>query len=65
MKKETENGNFQIISSSLFSLCDWSIESKLSDGDYRINYLNNTNDITTEKLNDSPEGFTHILRFYK
>lgn len=65
MSKEVLDGNFQTIFSSLFSLCDWSIESNFLDGAYRINYLNNANDISILKLNSSPKGFTHILRFYK
>lgn len=65
MKKEIEDGSFQEIYHSLFSLCDWSIESKFLDGNYRINYLNESNVITVSSLDNEPIGFTHILRFYK
>lgn len=65
MKKEIDDGNFQEIYNSLFSLCDWSIESKFEDGNYRINYLSESSSVNVSSLNTEPVGFTHILRFYK
>ncbi|RAX51646.1 hypothetical protein CCY99_08790 [Helicobacter sp. 16-1353] len=65
MLKEIKDGDFEDIKKRLFSLCDWSIEAKCSDGNFRINYLKSDNEKDIDKLPDAPEGFTHILRFYK
>lgn len=65
MKEEIEDGHFETIYTSLKSLCDWSIEAEFSDGAYRINYLTDTDLISTQKLDPIPAGFTHILKFYK
>ena len=66
MLNEIKDGNFEEIYNAFHSLCDWSIETRLVDGDYRINYLdNNFKGIKTKKLSNTPAGFEHILRFYK
>jgi len=62
MIKEVEDGDFSKIKEKFTSICDWSIASKLSDGNYKINYLGG------EKPFDNfeePKGFTYILKFYK
>jgi len=63
--KESNDGDFGTIKERLCSLCDWSIEAKCTDGNYRINYLKSEDVQESEKLNYEPEGFTHVLRFYK
>ena len=63
MIKEVEDGDFSKIKEKFTSICDWSIASKLSDGNYKINYLGGEESF--EKLNEEPIGFTHILKFYK
>jgi len=66
MIKEIENGDFADIKNYLENLCDWSIESKFSDGPYRLNYLASTDDIQSkEPLIITPLGFKHIFKFYK
>lgn len=62
---EINDGDFKTISERFCSLCDWAIETKCLDGNYRINFLrdNNINEII--KLDYEPKGFTHLLRFYK
>lgn len=62
---EINDGDFKTISELFCSLCDWSIETKCPDGNYRINYLRDKNIQEIEKLDYEPKGFTHILRFYK
>jgi hypothetical protein len=57
------DGDFSKIKEKFTSICDWSIASKLSDGNYKINYLGGEESF--EKLNEEPIGFTHILKFYK
>lgn len=69
--KETINkngGNFKSIYDNLISVCDWSIDTICSDGKrYKIDYLypelKNNEPICTQ-IDDTPKGFTHILRFY-
>lgn len=62
---EINDGDFKTISERFCSLCDWSIETKCLDGNYRINFLRDKNTQEIEKLDYEPKGFTHILRFYK
>ncbi|MBD3842279.1 MAG: hypothetical protein IE909_10410, partial [Campylobacterales bacterium] len=62
---EINDGDFKTISERFCSLCDWSIEAKCSDGNYRINFLRDKKIQEIEKLDYEPKGFTHILRFYK
>lgn len=63
--KETNDGDFEAIRNSLCSLCDWFIETKCPDGNYRLYYLKPEGSPDFEKLDNEPDGFTHILRFYK
>lgn len=62
---EINDGDFKTISERFCSLCDWSIEAKCLDGNYRINFLRDKNIQEIEKLDYEPKGFAHILRFYK
>lgn len=66
MKFEIQNGGFKDIKKCFTSLCDWSIETRCKDGNYRIDYLsiNNTEPLVNP-IEYLPEGFTYILRFYK
>ena len=64
-QQETEDGDFEKLKNMLTSLCDWSIESKWDDGSYRINYLYPEGTNPTDKIDYTPKGFTHIMRFYK
>ena len=66
MKSEIEDGGFQDIKNYFTSLCDWSIEAKFKDGDFKIDYLSiDSEDSIAKNLNYTPIGFTYILRFYK
>jgi len=65
MLNEVKDGDFKMLKDNLKNLCDWSIESSYEDKGYRVNYLRDSNSKEIEKLNDIPQGFTHILRFYK
>ncbi len=60
-----EKGDFGSIANELCSLCDWSVEAKCEDGNYRINYLKPKDVEDFELLDYEPRGFTHIMRFYK
>lgn len=62
---EINDGDFKTISERFCSLCDWSIETKCLDGNYRVNFLRDKDIQEIEKLDYEPKGFTHILRFYK
>ena len=66
MKKEIDNGDFEDIKKYLFSLCDWSIEVE-SDlyGNFRVEYLSENQAVKVVELEEKPQGFRHILRFYK
>ena len=63
--EEVESGNFATIKSNFTNLCDWSVESSYNDKGFRVNYLKSNNLKDTVELDYTPEGFTHILRFYK
>ena len=55
-----------IIKEGLTNLCDWSIESSSATENYRINYLKSDATLDDiEPLDYKPEGYTHIMRFYK
>jgi len=58
-------GNISEIKKAFCSLCDWSVESKFRDGNYRINFLADEIIENIEPLKNEPIGFIHILRFYK
>lgn len=62
----SNGGDSLVLKETLINLCDWSIESSNGNENYRINFLK-SDDITPdiEALSYTPEGFTHIMRFYK
>jgi len=66
---KTNGGRFNIIYNNLLSICDWSIDTECKDEKrYKIDYLypnidHNKPHITP--IDNSLEGFTYILRFYK
>jgi hypothetical protein len=63
--KKVEKGNFATIKSCFTNLYDWSVESSYEIKGFRINYLKSNNLKDTVELDYIPDGFTHILRFYK
>ena len=63
--KKIEKGNFATIKSNFTNLCDWSIESSYNNKGFRINFLKSNNVKDIEELDYVPDGFTHILKFYK
>ncbi|WP_121628749.1 ankyrin repeat domain-containing protein [Poseidonibacter antarcticus] len=65
LQRSKEAGDIADIVSSLQNLCDYSIESRYEDTNFRVNFLysNNVKDII--EIEEKPKGFTHILRFYK
>ena len=65
MSKEIYDGDFADILELLKNLCDWSVESKFSDGNFRINYLSSSNSDSAVIPIDSAQGFKHIFKFYK
>jgi len=65
MIDEVEDGDFKMLKETLTNLCDWSIESDSENGGYRVNYLSESTKEKSEKLSETPDGFKHILRFYK
>ncbi len=67
-------GNFKTIYDNFRSVCDWSIDTICQDGiedeksRYQIDYLYpevDNNKPHYRRIDDTIEGFTHILRFYK
>jgi hypothetical protein len=62
-------GNFKTIYENFTSVCDWSIDTICKDNNrYKIDFLYPEIDNDKphyEKIDDTIEGFTHILRFYK
>lgn len=67
MIKEISNGDFGDIFNSFISLCDWSVEAQCNDGSFRFNFLSDKqlDKGLKEQLQNKPDGFIHILRFYK
>ena len=61
----SDGGSSSIIRESLQNICNWSIESSHEGENYCINYLKDSNTQEVEVLAYKPEGFTHILRFYR
>ena len=59
------SGDMSIIKNRLINLCDWSVESKFTEGAYRINYLVSSKDIVAYERIDEVDGFKYILTFYK
>ena len=64
-KINSKGGDMGNIKMLLTNLCDRSIESSFTDGNYRINILHSNNIKKVQKLDEKSDGFTHILRFYK
>ena len=60
-----DGGDSDEIKKSLQNLCDWSIESSYEEEHYRINYLKSSDSQEVEVLDSKPDGFTHIMRFYR
>ncbi len=64
-------GDFARIRKGLQSLCDWSVESRFKEENYRIDYLQiETPSCINDKGTPVPidhkcRGFKHILKFYK
>jgi hypothetical protein len=60
-------GQLNEIKKDLWSLCDWSIESRFRENNnykfYRFNYLNSDTKPYRKEI-DQTEGFKHILKFY-
>ena len=65
MLEKITGGDSLKIKDALKSICDWSIESSHKEENYRINCLYSNSIDERESLSYEPEGFTHILRFYK
>jgi len=64
--EEINNGDFSDIKNSFESLCDWSIETKCEDGQYKIDYLKiDEKEVVCKESKEELQGFTHILRFYR
>ncbi|WP_197474558.1 hypothetical protein, partial [Tenacibaculum ovolyticum] len=63
-KLKLDTGTFGDISNYLKNLCDWSIESKFQEGEFRINYLISESNIETFESINECKGFKHILTFY-
>ncbi|CAA6809506.1 MAG: InterPro IPR002110 COGs COG0666 [uncultured Sulfurovum sp.] len=61
----SDGGDMASIKESLSNLCYWSVESSNEEENYRINYLKTPDEKESKILDYKPEGFTHILRFYK
>ena len=62
---EAKDGDFAEIKQNLKNLCDWSVESSFGENAFRVNYLYSNNVKEIEPLSEKPQGFTHVLRFYK
>jgi hypothetical protein len=73
-KFQNPSGDLIEVIKKLISLCDFEIESKFSDGNFRISYLYDNIEIKKEEgklilspqkhfLNTVPKGFTYILKF--
>jgi hypothetical protein len=65
MIEEIKDGDFSDILENLKNLCDWSIESKFSDGVFRINYLSSFENGKDKEEIDEAKGFKHQFKFYK
>ncbi len=64
-KMKIDRGDLQDINFFLSSLCDWSIEAEFLDGNFRVEYLSENQAVKVVELEEKPQGFRHILRFYK
>lgn len=59
-------GNLKTIRNKLWGLCNYEIQSKFPNGDYRKIILTDSKDEVDRifPIDDIIEGFTHILKFY-
>jgi|GEM_PF-293121 len=64
-KLALSTGDFSEIATYLTNLCDWSIESRFKEGNYRINYLASEDNVDRFEKIEEPVGFTYLLTFYK
>jgi len=64
-KLSLTKGSFGDMGTYLRNLCDWSIESIFAEGPFRLNYLISEEGTPPQEIIASPEGFKHILTFYK
>lgn len=62
--EETNDGHFKGIQEYLKNLCDWRVEDSYKNKGFRVDYLKSKN-IPNEQLSYIPNGFTHILTFYR
>ncbi|KIM12244.1 MAG: hypothetical protein KU38_04985 [Sulfurovum sp. FS08-3] len=64
-KIKNGGGDLGNIKKLLSNLCDWSIEGRFEERDFRVNILKSNNIKDIEISKSSPKGFSHILRFYR
>jgi ankyrin repeat protein len=64
-KVEDKGGDLYNIKNNLMNLCDWSVEGSYENEAFRINFLHSNNVKDIVKLEEKPDGFTHILKFYR
>ncbi len=64
LSQEIENGDFEDIKESFRSLCDWSVQDRYLDESIIVDYLGEISKESFE-VEDTIDGFTHILRFYR
>lgn len=63
-KLYSKGGALYGIFESCIGYCDWSIEATFEDNPKRWNVINHTQQDEFQDI-DTPEGFTHILTFFK
>ena len=63
---EFNEGHLSRFKTKFRGICDWAIESKFEDGEYRLNYLRSDNrDFKENAKSNDIKGFKHILTFYE
>ena len=62
LKRINSKGDSVELKNKLLNLCDWYIEANYKEDAFRIDCF--SNDESTKKPTNKPEGFTHILKFY-
>lgn len=65
LNKNPNAGDFGSIKKHLHGLCDWSVESTWNNEPWRWNILKDKHIDSREKLGLKPDGFKHILKFYR
>ena len=58
------SGDFNTIHKNLWNVCDWIVEAKCTDGNFRFNYLTSYSGVKDYEKVEDPGGFKHIFRFY-